>query len=98
MDRKCSGVNERKIRFGGLPGKVSFELVFVQGDPKVSVHLMITKKKSGAQRLFDHTVYLSTVSNISLIIERSGVELVKLRDGRVYCLPFGNTILKLRRA
>jgi hypothetical protein len=26
----------------------------IQGDQKVSVHLMITKQSSGAQRLFDH--------------------------------------------
>ena len=28
----------------------------VQGDQKVSVHLMITIQKSGAQRIFDHPV------------------------------------------
>jgi len=28
----------------------------IQGDQKVSVHLMITIKSSGAQRLFDHPV------------------------------------------
>jgi len=31
---------------------------FVQDDQKVSVHLMITIQKSGAQRLFDQPVYL----------------------------------------
>jgi len=28
----------------------------IQGDQKVSVHLMITIQSSGAQRLFDHSV------------------------------------------
>jgi hypothetical protein len=30
---------------------------YIQGDQKVSVHLMITIQSSGAQRLFDHPVY-----------------------------------------
>ena len=30
--------------------------IYIQGDQKVSVYLMITIKKSGAQRLFDHSV------------------------------------------
>jgi len=30
----------------------------VQGGQKVSVHLMITMQKSGAQRLFDHPVVI----------------------------------------
>ena len=29
----------------------------IQGDQKVSVHLMITIQSSGAQKLFDHSVY-----------------------------------------
>jgi hypothetical protein len=32
---------------------------FIQGDQKVSVHMMITVKSSGAQRLFDHPVVQS---------------------------------------
>jgi len=32
----------------------------LQGDQKVSVHLMITIQKAGAQRLFDHAVLDST--------------------------------------
>jgi len=33
-----------------------FYILFIQGDQEVSVHLMITIQKSGAQRLFDHPV------------------------------------------
>jgi len=50
-----SGANEKKIWFGGLQGKVTFEWVFI---------------------------YFSTASNISLSIERSGVELVRLTEVR----------------
>ena len=32
-------------------------LVILQGDQKVSVHLMITIQKAGAQRLSDHPVH-----------------------------------------
>jgi len=35
-----------------------FLISVTQGDQKVSVHLMITIQKSGAQRLFDHPVLL----------------------------------------
>jgi hypothetical protein len=31
---------------------------YIQGDQKVSVHLMITIQNAGAQRLFDHPVYI----------------------------------------
>jgi len=31
----------------------------IQGDQKVSVHLMITIQSSGVQRLFDHPVYIT---------------------------------------
>jgi len=30
----------------------------IQSDQKVSVHLMFTIQSSGAQRLFDHPVYI----------------------------------------
>jgi hypothetical protein len=33
--------------------------VCVQGDQKVSVHLMITIQSSGAQRIFYHSVYIN---------------------------------------
>jgi len=33
----------------------------VQGDQKVSVHLTITVQSSGAQRLFDHSVYNNNI-------------------------------------
>ena len=32
--------------------------IYIQGDQKVSVHLMITIQSSGALRLFDHPVYI----------------------------------------
>jgi len=31
-------------------------IIFIEGDQKVSMHLMITIQKVGAQRLFDHPV------------------------------------------
>ena len=34
----------------------------IQGDQKVSVHLMITIQKSGAQTYFDHPVYIYVYS------------------------------------
>jgi len=42
----------------------------IQGDQKVSVHLMILIQKSGEQRLFDHHVYVRT--HRSNLIEFSG--------------------------
>ena len=39
-------------------GMLTLILVNIQGDQKFSVHLTITVKSSGAQRLFDHPVYL----------------------------------------
>jgi hypothetical protein len=33
----------------------------IQGDQKVSVHLMITVQSSGAQRLFDHPVQMQVI-------------------------------------
>ena len=45
---------------------------FIQGDRKVSVHLLITIQKSGAQSLFDHPIY------ILLIIEHSGTSHMKI--------------------
>jgi len=38
--------------------EVSKMRIVIQDDQKVSVHLMITIQKSGAQRLFDHPVRL----------------------------------------
>jgi len=35
----------------------------IQGDQKVSMHLMITIQSSGAQRLFDHPVF--SLCNVS---------------------------------
>ena len=35
---------------------------FIQGDQKVSLLLMITIQSSGSQRLFDHSVFLNSVS------------------------------------
>jgi len=32
--------------------------IYIQGDQKVSVHLMITIQSSGAQRFFDHPEYI----------------------------------------
>jgi len=39
----------------------------VQGDQKVSVHLMITISSSGAQRLFDHPVSFRAAWNYDLL-------------------------------
>jgi len=36
--------------------KVLYVYIYIQGDQKVSLHLMITIQKSGALRLFDHPV------------------------------------------
>jgi len=38
----------------------SFSYFFIEGDQKVSVHLMITIQKSVAQRHFDHPIFLNT--------------------------------------
>jgi len=54
---------------GGNPPKIKiiFFLILhqrflqIQGDQKVSVHLMITIHKSGAQRRFDHLVFLKQI-------------------------------------
>jgi hypothetical protein len=42
------------------------EMGKIQGDQKVSVHLMITVQSSGAQRLFDHHVFY----NLSWSVEQ----------------------------
>ena len=34
--------------------------IYIKGDQKVSVHLMITIQKKSAQRLFDHPVYMTS--------------------------------------
>jgi len=34
---------------------------YITGDQKISLHLMITIQKAGAQRLFDHPVYISDI-------------------------------------
>ena len=39
------------------PAHQLYTYVYMHGDQKVSVHLLITIQKSGAQRLFDHSVY-----------------------------------------
>jgi len=53
-------------------------ILFIQGDQKVSVHLMITIQPSGAERLFDHPVYngvsfffLKCISSFFVIRARS---------------------------
>ena len=38
-----------------------FIMLKIQGDQKVSVHLMITIQKAGIQRLIDHPVYYNCV-------------------------------------
>jgi hypothetical protein len=40
---------------------IQHTFVLVQGDQKISVRLMITVQSSGAQRLFDHPIYLTRV-------------------------------------
>jgi len=35
--------------------------MYIQGDQKVSVHLMVTIKSSGAQRPFDHPVLVNCI-------------------------------------
>jgi len=51
--------------FGDLLN-IKCEFVFIlhllQGDQKVSTYMMITTQKSGAQRLFDHLVFLKDFS------------------------------------
>jgi hypothetical protein len=48
----------RKLSFAGEISQFSFRytIEYKQGDQKVSVHLQITIKKSGAKRLFGHPV------------------------------------------
>jgi hypothetical protein len=53
----------------------------MQGDQKISVHLMITIQLSGAQRLFDHPVY-------------HNVRLVRL-DSDCQLTSFGLSVLNL---
>jgi hypothetical protein len=36
--------------------RITHCVLIIQGDQKVSVHLMITIQKAGVQRLFDHPV------------------------------------------
>jgi len=38
------------------PAKYIYIYIYIQGDQKVSFHLMIAIQKAGAQRLFDHPV------------------------------------------
>ena len=41
------------------PAHQLYAYVYTQSDQKVSVHLLVTIQKSGAQRLFDHPVYIT---------------------------------------
>jgi hypothetical protein len=53
-----------------------YQLIIIQGDQKVFVHMMITIQSSGAQRLFDHPVQLVRPF-------LAGFQL----QGPVYCTP-----------
>jgi len=47
---------DRKFKHSREAETVATRWLILQGDQKVSVHLMNTIQKSGAQRLFDHSV------------------------------------------
>jgi len=47
--------------------------VNIQGDQKVSVHLMITIQSSASQRLFDHPLYaINSFENFLPVSEEAG--------------------------
>jgi hypothetical protein len=46
--------------------------LYIQGDQEVSVHLIITIQSSGAQRLFDHSVYIYIYIYIYILFWKIG--------------------------
>ena len=56
----------------------------IQGDQKVSVHLMIIIQKAGAQRLFDHPVYDVTLCVCVCVYIYI---YINIQDDQKFCAP-----------